>query len=108
MSGAFWQMAEDKEITLDCHRSAGQPRVISVNSWYLTSVVNLSFYGFDLTLSWGPLHLLGTSVLHSLLPWSTLASDSTGSLLCLLCRQAGGFLLHSARYRCLRLLLDLG
>jgi len=36
-----------KEMTLDCRISALQSRVISVHSYYLTSLVNLAFYGFD-------------------------------------------------------------
>jgi hypothetical protein len=34
-------------MTLDCVLSKHQPRVISVLSYYLTSLVNLSFCGFD-------------------------------------------------------------
>ena len=35
-----------KEMTLDCP-SNDASRVISLHSWYLTSLVNLSFYGFN-------------------------------------------------------------
>lgn len=37
---------EQKEMTPDCP-SCDASGVISLHSWYLTSVVNLSFYGFD-------------------------------------------------------------
>ena len=44
--GHFLAVA-NKEMTLDRVLSKQQPRVISVLSYYLTSLVNLSFYGFD-------------------------------------------------------------
>ena len=34
-------------MTLDCRLATEQPRVISLRSWYLTSLVNLSFYRLD-------------------------------------------------------------
>ena len=46
-----------KEMTLDCGDSPLQSRVISVHSYYLTSLVNLSFCGIDSVLS-----VLATSV----------------------------------------------
>ena len=35
------------EVTLDCFFLRNQPRVTSLNSWYLTSLVNLSFLRSD-------------------------------------------------------------
>ena len=41
---ALWALQEQKEITLDClFFQTFQSRVISVQSWYLTSLINLSF-----------------------------------------------------------------
>ena len=40
-----------KEMTLDSSVShADEPRVTSLNSWYLTSLINLSFYNLRLRL----------------------------------------------------------
>ena len=39
-----------KKMTLDCRLATEQPRVISLRSWYLTSLVNLSFYRIDSVL----------------------------------------------------------
>ena len=56
--GQFLEVAKEKEMTLDRVLSKQQSRVISVLSYYLTSLVNLSFCRFDpaILLALSPSH----------------------------------------------------